>query len=57
MGTFIQANDANDNWTDFRQFGDWTVPGAPLSGRSERPQRNSRVGRRQFDDAHRHHKP
>jgi hypothetical protein len=30
MGTFIQANDANDNWTDFRQFGNWTVPGAPL---------------------------
>jgi hypothetical protein len=30
MGTFIQENDVNDNWTDFRQFGNWTVPGAPL---------------------------
>jgi parallel beta-helix repeat protein len=25
-GTFIQANDVNDNWTDFRQFGNWVVP-------------------------------
>ena len=30
MGTFIQANDVDDNWTDFRQFGNWSVPGAPL---------------------------
>jgi parallel beta-helix repeat protein len=30
LATFIQENDVNDNWTDFRQFGNWTVPGAPL---------------------------
>jgi hypothetical protein len=30
MGTFIQSNDVNDRWTDFRQFGNWTVPGASL---------------------------
>jgi hypothetical protein len=30
MATFLQENDVNDNWTDFRQFGNWTVPGAPM---------------------------
>jgi hypothetical protein len=30
MGTFIQSNSATGQWTDFRQFGNWTVPGAPL---------------------------
>lgn len=28
MGTFIQESDVNNNWTDFRQFGNWQVPGA-----------------------------
>jgi hypothetical protein len=28
MGTFIQGHDVDDKWTDFRQFGNWTVPGA-----------------------------
>jgi hypothetical protein len=28
MGTFIQEEDVNGQWTDFRQFGNWTVPGA-----------------------------
>ena len=28
MGTFIQEQDVNGQWTDFRQFGNWTVPGA-----------------------------
>jgi hypothetical protein len=28
MGTFIQSNDIHDYWTDFRQFGNWSVPGA-----------------------------
>ena len=30
MGTFIQSNDVTGVWTDFRQFGNWTVPGAPV---------------------------
>jgi hypothetical protein len=29
VGTFIQENDVNGTWTDFRQFGNWIVPGAP----------------------------
>jgi parallel beta-helix repeat protein len=29
VGTFIQEDDVNGNWTDFRQFGNWIVPGAP----------------------------
>ena len=29
VGTFIQENDVNGNWTDFRQFGNWIVAGAP----------------------------
>jgi hypothetical protein len=28
LGTFIQGQDRDGNWTDFRQFGNWTVPGA-----------------------------
>ena len=28
MGTFIQSNDVHGYWTDFRQFGNWTVPSA-----------------------------
>jgi parallel beta-helix repeat protein len=28
LGTFIQENDVDGQWTDFRQFGNWTVPGA-----------------------------
>jgi hypothetical protein len=28
MGTFIQSNDIKGQWTDFRQFGNWNVPGA-----------------------------
>ena len=28
LGTFIQEDDVNGNWTDFRQFGNWIVPGA-----------------------------
>ena len=28
MGTFIQSHDVNGNWTDFRQFGNWMLPGA-----------------------------
>jgi hypothetical protein len=27
MGTFIQEQDVNGQWTDFRQFGNWSVPG------------------------------
>lgn len=30
VGTFIQEDDVNGNWTDFRQFGNWIVPGAPV---------------------------
>jgi parallel beta-helix repeat protein len=29
VGTFIQENDVNGNWTDFRQFGNWIVSSAP----------------------------
>jgi hypothetical protein len=28
MGTFIQSSDVNGYWTDFRQFGNWVVPGS-----------------------------
>ena len=28
LGTFIEEDDVNGNWTDFRQFGNWIVPGA-----------------------------
>ena len=28
MGTFIQSEDVHGYWTDFRQFGNWNVPGA-----------------------------
>jgi hypothetical protein len=29
LGTFLQAEDVNGNWTDMRQFGNWVLPGAP----------------------------
>jgi hypothetical protein len=29
LGTFLQEQDVDGKWTDFRQFGNWVVPGAP----------------------------
>jgi parallel beta-helix repeat protein len=29
LGTFIQEQDVDGKWTDFRQFGNWVLPGAP----------------------------
>jgi hypothetical protein len=29
MATFIQSNDVTGQWSDFRQFGNWIVAGAP----------------------------
>jgi hypothetical protein len=29
LGTFLQEQDTSGAWTDFRQYGNWVVPGAP----------------------------
>jgi hypothetical protein len=29
MGTFIQTQDADGRWSDFRQFGNWGLVGGP----------------------------
>ena len=46
VGTFIQENDVNGNWTDFRQFGNWIVAGRANEARTIRCGRDAYFRRR-----------